>query len=216
MTGDADGVTAKPRGLFRRRLDSRRRRWLRRLGLLAFLACLLFVAGFLDFTESARGFRHRPAVATDGIVVLTGGTGRVAAGFDLLRHASANRLLISGVHAEVGIGDLAPNGGGDVSCCVDLGYDADDTIGNAREAAGWVQGHGFRSLTLVTSSYHMPRALLEFRAALGGDVEIEPYPVDSEAVHLDEWWRWPGTVQLLAREYGKYLLALARTEWETV
>jgi uncharacterized SAM-binding protein YcdF (DUF218 family) len=216
MTGGAERVAGKPRGLFKRRLESRRGRWLRRLALLGFLAGVVLVAGFVDFTESARSFRHRQAVATDGIVVLTGGTGRVAAGFDLLRHASANRLLISGVHAEVGIGDLTPNGGGDVSCCVDLGYDADDTIGNAREAAGWAHGHGFRSLTIVTSSYHMPRALLEFRAALGGEIAIEPYPVDSETVHLDEWWRWPGTVRLLAREYGKYLLALARTEWETV
>lgn len=216
MTGDADSVTAKTRDLFPRRLDSRRGRWLRRIGVLVFVTGLLGIAGFLDFAESARSFRHRQAVATDGIVVLTGGTGRVAAGFDLLRHASANRLLISGVHAEVAIDDLVPNGGSDVSCCVDLGYDADNTVGNAREAAGWAHGHGFRSLTIVTSSYHMPRALLEFRSALGGDIAIQPYPVDSEAVHLDEWWRWPGTVRLLAREYGKYLLALARTEWETV
>lgn len=214
MTQGAENGAVAP-GPGRRRRDSRWR-WLRRVAILCFAVVLVGVAGFLDFAESARSFRHRPMVATDGIVVLTGGTGRVAAGFDLLRHASANRLLISGVHAQVGIADLAPSADGDVSCCVDLGYAADDTVGNAREAAGWAHGHGYRSLTLVTSSYHMPRALLEFRSALGADVAIEPYPVDSATVHLDEWWRWPGTVRLLAREYGKYLLALARTEWETV
>jgi uncharacterized SAM-binding protein YcdF (DUF218 family) len=216
MTGDAEGVAAKPRLRSGRGRESRGRRWTRRLVFLCLLAGLVGLAGFLDFAESARRYRHPQVVPTDGIVVLTGGTGRVAAGFDLLRHAAADRLLISGVHAKVAIADLAPRDGDDVSCCVDLGYGADDTVGNAQEAAGWAHGHGYRSLTLVTSSYHMPRALLEFRSALGSDIAIEPYPVDSDVVHLDEWWRWPGTVRLLVREYGKYLFALARTEWETV
>ena len=52
-------------------------------------------------------------------------------------------------------------------CCVDLGYQALDTAGNARETRDWAREHNItRSLIVVTSNYHMPRALAELSAAL--------------------------------------------------
>jgi uncharacterized SAM-binding protein YcdF (DUF218 family) len=68
---------------------------------------------------------------------------------------------------------------------------------------------GFASLRLVTASYHMRRALLEFRRILP-DTAIVAHPVFPDAFKREQWWRWPGTAHLLAVEYSKYLGALAR------
>ena len=54
----------------------------------------------------------------------------------------------------------------------------------------------------------MPRALSELRYAMPG-VEIVAHPVFPEQVKAD-WWRYPGTASLLAREYTKYLLSTVR------
>ena len=95
-------------------------------------------------------------------------------------------------------------------CCVALGYEADDTEGNATETAAWMKTQKFKSLRLVTANYHMPRSLIEFRHAMP-DIEIVPHPVFPETFKQDDWWLWPGSAALLAREYSKYLIALVRT-----
>jgi len=55
---------------------------------------------------------------------------------------------------------------------VTLGYAAADTIGNARETAGWVRAKGYRSIRLVTSDWHMRRAAFELRQALPAGTTI--------------------------------------------
>lgn len=94
-------------------------------------------------------------------------------------------------------------------CCIALGYEAGDTIGNAAETALWMRKEGFRSVRLVTANYHMPRSLLEFSHAMPG-VTVIPHPVFPNSVKQDQWWRWPGTAHLIATEYTKYLAAAVR------
>ena len=96
-----------------------------------------------------------------------------------------------------------------VECCIVLGYAADDTRGNAAETAAWLRQESYSSFRLVTANYHMPRSLLEFRRALP-NADIVPHPVAPTNVHVEEWWRWPGTTILLVTEYNKYLVALLR------
>ncbi|MFN7192510.1 MAG: YdcF family protein, partial [Rhodospirillales bacterium] len=98
---------------------------------------------------------------------------------------------------------------GALECCVELGYDADSTQGNAREAAAFVAREKIASLRLVTANYHLRRATLEFRRAMP-DIDLVAQPVYPENFHTDEWWRWPGTYALLQAEYHKYLGALLR------
>lgn len=153
----------------------------------------------------------------DAIVVLTGGSRRLQAGAMLLRDKLAPVVFVSGVNLRVGkagIRGLLPQGeqglsDAEVACCVVLGYGATDTIGNARETADWMAIEERRSLILVTSNYHMLRARLEFEHALP-EHEIREYPVIPEDVRLDAWWRYPGTLGLLAGEWTKYLFARAR------
>jgi len=188
------------------------RRFLVRLLAILALAMMLWTAGLVWFAANLPTAVANPARRTDAIVVLTGGTGRLRQGFELLAQDRAEELFVSGVGRGVRVGELlridriAPP---ELACCVVLGYKAGDTHGNALETAAWMRTQGFTSLRLVTATYHMPRSLLEFRAALPG-VEILPHPVFSRNFRQTDWWKWRGSTILLAKEYNKYLLAWAR------
>jgi uncharacterized SAM-binding protein YcdF (DUF218 family) len=145
----------------------------------------------------------------DGIVALTGGGERLDAAADLFDKGVGRRLLISGV-AEATTKDTLKDmvhGGPRFDCCADLGYAAQDTHGNAMEAADWAHANGFKSLVIVTARYHMPRALNEFGRAMPG-VRLEPYAVDQGRIDLAGWWQHPQTTLLLNREYVKYLASV--------
>jgi len=154
------------------------------------------------------------ADTTDAIVVLTGGSERMAEGLRLLEGGMARKLFVSGVYHRVEVKELlrvARTNPGEIECCIELGYAADDTAGNARETAGWMAKEGFGSLRLVTASYHMPRSMLEFRDAMPA-IEIVIHPVFPDGFKHAEWWLWPGSTSLISSEFGKYLMALVRIE----
>ena len=190
-----------------------RRSWPGRGLAWAVLALVLpWLGGFLQFTSDLpRRTSQRPG-AGDAIVVLTGGTGRLRLGLEMLAAGQGGRLLISGVKSGISAVELRVQQAeaADVfSCCVDLGYQAHDTRGNAIETALWMRRHGYRSLHVVTASYHMPRSLLLFQQAMP-KVTLYPNPVFPKQVKLAQWWLYPGTFKLLAVEYGKYLISLIR------
>ncbi len=148
---------------------------------------------------------------TDAVVVLTGGSDRLRAGFELLAQKRARKLFVSGVYHGVDVAELlrmsrqAPK---ELECCVTLGYTADDTEGNAHETAQWMAKENFRSLRLVTANYHMQRSLLEFRRAMPA-ITVIPHPVFPKNFKGEGWWLWPGTTSLILREHFKYVVALA-------
>ena len=178
---------------------------------LAVLVVVIWGVGLFRFADSIPHQVDDTTTHTDAIVVLTGGSGRVAEGLDLLAADKGKKLFVSGVYRGIDVKSLlqtvrdAPGG---IEDRIGIGT-AEDTIGNAAETAEWMREEGFTSLRLVTGAYHMPRSLLEFRVALP-DVEIVPHPVFPEHVKQDRWWAWPGTAALLASEYNKYLLAVVR------
>jgi len=152
---------------------------------------------------------------TDGIVVLTGGSERISAGLQLLARGKARMMLLSGVHRKTNpktLAELSKSTPELFSCCVELGREATDTVGNAVETAAWVKRKQVRTLRLVTSAYHMPRSLVEFRRQLP-DVRIIAHPVFTRLVKIREWWRWPGTTTFLAGEFNKYVFSLVRNRF---
>ncbi len=181
--------------------------------LLALGICLFFawVGGLIWFAEQIPASVGDSTTKADAIVVLTGGSGRLRAGLELLSKNKGNKLFVSGVYRGVDVKTLlaqwqrAPT---ELENLVNIG-DAINTAGNAAETAEWVNGLGYRSLRLVTASYHMPRSLLEFRHALP-DTTVIPHPVFSGNVKMERWWAWPGTTALIAREFTKYVLAWMR------
>jgi len=153
----------------------------------------------------------------DGIVVLTGGTSRVNDALELLSTGRGKRLLITGVNPGTTTGDIAHQTGNYqklLACCVDLDYSALNTLGNAVQSRIWANGHNFRSLIVVTSAYHMPRALAELAHQLPDDTLI-PYPVVSDRLRIEPWWSNGDTAKLVLSEYLKYLFAKVRMRFDT-
>ena len=182
--------------------------------------------GFLRYFDEVESFVPPPlteVARADGIVALTGGPQRLEAAGRLLQAGRADQLLVSGVNLRATEPQLRRLLGVDdatFACCVELGFEARDTIGNARETSTWfgrltdeatgVLGSGDASrLIVVTSNYHMRRALHEIGRALPG-VALEPYPVHGLDLSDGEWWRKAGNWRLLIGEYGKLVLARAR------
>ncbi|MBI5165636.1 MAG: YdcF family protein [Magnetospirillum sp.] len=173
---------------------------------------LAWAAGLVWFAAAVPNAVPDLATRTDAIVVLTGGSERVTTGLALLEAKLADRLFISGVHRGVEVHELLRQSHAVLptsETVIELGYAADDTVGNAAETAAFMAKARLGSLRLVTAGYHMPRSLLEFRRALPR-ATIVPHPVFPDAVKSRQWWRWPGTAALFATEYSKYLAAIVR------
>jgi uncharacterized SAM-binding protein YcdF (DUF218 family) len=186
--------------------------WLRLFGVLLALPLMVYGAGLIWFAESIPRIAHDDGETTDAIVVLTGGAARLATGLDLLRGGRARKLFVSGVYRGVDVQELLRaqrQSPAAVECCIELGYSAESTEGNAAETRGWAEREGVRTLRLVTASYHMPRSLIEFRRAMPG-LRILPHPVMPEAFRREAWWAWPGSLRLVVGEYHKLIAALLR------
>jgi len=173
-------------------------RWLIFLGLMA------YGAGFVLFASHLPQAPHMP-LRGDGIVALTGGGLRLDVAVALFEKGVGERLLISGVNTLATKSDIKKlaHGRRRFDCCADLGYAAENTFGNAKEAAAWTRFHRYRRIVLVTSRYHMPRSLLEFHDVMP-DVKVVPYPVDP-----DSGRGFPATLRnlkALHSEYWKYLV----------
>ena len=174
-------------------------------------AIIFWIAGFIWFTRNIPSEILDTGIHTDAIIVLTGGSGRVDAGIELLVKNRGSKLLISGVGKNVKLQDLIEISAlqGDIRQLEDsifLGFYASSTRGNAEESQRWVREHGFKSITLVTSNYHMPRSILKFQALMP-KIKIVPYPVFPSTVKLNKWWLFPGTAKLMVSEYNKYILS---------
>lgn len=177
---------------------------------LAFIAGLgfLWLAGFGLFVEYVRGMQpQNPDQPTDAIIVLTGGAQRVNKGLDLLSTGQAKKLFITGVNGHVSLQEImnlwkrpiieeASN-----DCCIILDHKARNTIQNARETSAWAKKENIKTLRLVTSDYHMPRAWLEFHESMPG-IAIMRWPVKAHVEHDQKI----SLIRLIFEEYNKTLL----------
>lgn len=177
-------------------------------GLTAALAFACWLAGLLAFVrDTAALVQPDLRQKKDVIVVLTGGSNRLDAGFDLMEKGLGRKLFISGVYRGLDVKKLlkrwkdAPQSL--LDCCVVLGFEADNTAGNAAETVKWLHQQNYRSLYLVTANYHIKRALLEFRDA-APDLDITPYPVAPDGIYLANWWKNEASRNVILREYMKY------------
>lgn len=189
--------------------------WISRAIMAAALAgAVAFFVGFNRYAHDALTGPVGPAeVEAEAAVVLTGRSdARLRAGVALVERGQVGRLLISGVYRAATAPEVqAVAGGSDetFACCIDLGKQADSTIGNAREVEAWVAQHGIRRLVLVTETYHMPRALLEVRRAIPG-VQVIPYGIREAPYDVADAWSSQRVLRGLLLEYTKYLLVHAR------
>jgi uncharacterized SAM-binding protein YcdF (DUF218 family) len=180
------------------------------------LGLLAFTAGFVWFVRHVPEQEGRVTQEADGIVVLTGGTSRIADGVELLAAGHAKRLLITGAHPTTTskeISRLMPRYERWITCCVDLDHSALNTFGNAAETRRWLMSRSFESLIVVTSNYHMPRTMAELEHQLP-DVKLIPHPVVSDKLRTEPWWNSIATAKLLLSEYVKYTVVQIRVRFE--
>jgi uncharacterized SAM-binding protein YcdF (DUF218 family) len=191
-------------------------------GLVRCIGFLTMTAGTVGALVLAGGFIwfvwHIPSEEisldgdADGIVVLTGAAARIPDAIELLAAERGKRLLITGVHRATSareIARLTPLYSKYFTCCIDLDRSALNTFGNAIETKRWARENNFNSLIVVTSNWHMPRAMAEIDHQLP-DVKLIAYPVISKMVKTEPWWSNLETARLLFAEYLKYLFALTR------
>jgi uncharacterized SAM-binding protein YcdF (DUF218 family) len=167
----------------------------------------LLALGFVLFASIVTRLPAQNNPHADGIVVLTGEGRRIAEGARLLDEGRAQRMLISGVFRRTGKKALIEISGlpeDKFDCCVDVGYNALDTAGNANETRAWAASRGYESLIVVTASYHMPRSLAELSLAMPGTALI-PHPVVPNNFPPTRWWLHASVTRTLISEYFKFL-----------
>ena len=181
------------------------------------LAVVLLIWGIGLFIFADRVIESTPAVepdmAADAIVALTGKSDmRIKEGMRLLERRKGKRLLISGVNVKAKRKDIQAIAEGSTAqfdCCVILGYEAENTVGNAQEIANWATPLKYNDLIVVTSDYHMPRALLELKAVMPR-AKLHPYPIATPDLDARTWWKSGRSLSIIVMEYNKYLIILGR------
>jgi len=200
----AGGVNPPRRSVLRRIL-----RW---TGFAVILAGAIVFGGFLRFADSVTTLRPPVDPKADAIVVLTGGYQRIDQAIELLRSGAGNRLLISGAYpasTRKQIAKATQTPADLFACCVDIGYDAIDTIGNASETVRWIHAKGYKSVLVVTNNYHMPRSIAELRHA-DPQMDFIPYPVVNSDLKTKAWFTDPNALRTMLSEYAKVLLTGGR------
>jgi uncharacterized SAM-binding protein YcdF (DUF218 family) len=173
---------------------------------------VLFLVGLVLFAHLIEDEQKSDVDSAEGIVVLTGGQERITQGLRLLSAGKAGRLFISGVNSGTSrrqLSALYPGNSNWFRCCVDLGWRARNTIGNADETRSWVARRGLRSIILVTSETHMPRSIMEMRRLMP-DVVLTPYSVRTQQVQVKNWWWERHTLRIVLIEYIKFVPSLGR------
>lgn len=189
---------------------------LRTFLLLSFLGLLLWGGGFAWFVLQANSIRpYDIQQQSDAIVVLTGGEGRLDRGLNLFAGGRAPYLFITSVYAPVTEDQIRARWKGQTplpECCIVLDREADSTAQNALMTRQWVHNMNrdehtpsVHSIRLVTSNYHMPRALIDFARILP-DMTVYPHPIISDNARKKDKVYW----MLLIREYHKYLFRIVQ------
>lgn len=175
----------------------------------------LWLIGFGVFVLYVFSFRFSTLPPTDGIATWTGGEYRIHTALQLLEQNQAKRLLISGVNKSVSPGEVLGSVSPEMLEKIDLGYQATTTEENALETAEWVYKNRLKSVALVTSFYHMPRSLLEFKHVLP-TTTVYPHPIwPKDFTESVSWIHTRSAFHLLV-EYHKFLVVKLRYFWERI
>jgi len=178
-----------------------------------FIAFPLWLIGFVLFILYVFSFQHTNTPSAQAIVAWTGGEYRVQTALNLLEQNKAQQLLISGINKSVSATSVLGNVPQELKSRIYLGYQATTTQENASETADWVYKNGFNTLILVTSFYHMPRSLLEFKHVLP-HTTVYPYAIwPKDFTESVEWIHTRSAFHLLV-EYHKFLFVKTSYLWE--
>ena len=187
-----------------------------------FLITSLFVLFFIElnnFKEQILSFTKYHNKESPNIVILTGGTNRIKDGLNIIENFGKSnknnyKILVSGT----GMGftknslkkKLGPNFNPQlIQCCIDLDSVSKNTFTNARETFKWANKYNIKEFILITSNYHMPRSILEFKNVMP-NLKIFTYAITPEKHDIKNWLSSYQTFGLVLTEYCKYIVASLR------
>ncbi|MGA8754112.1 YdcF family protein [Candidatus Deferrimicrobium sp.] len=154
-----------------------------------------------------------PARPADAIFVLTGGEGRIQEGYRAWSSGAARELFILGAGRWVPVTRILPEVSripAEALSRIHVEGWSENTLENAFSAKSAVGEGKFSSVILVTSDYHVPRAVLAFRKVLPPDVALSVIRVGAEGGDGASW-RWARRRFLEGWKYWGYRILL---RWE--
>lgn len=174
------------------------------------LIICVWLGGFLGFAYTINNFKVDDSSATDAIVALTGGRKRISEAVELLNKGKAEKLFISGVFESTSLKEIQKSNNVKITTSreISLGKNAKNTVENVVEAVYWAEQNKVDSIRLVTSNYHLPRSMEEFRSS-NCDLKIIAHPVFSDKLEKN-WWKSWRSFSLIAMEYNKFIFVWIR------
>lgn len=181
------------------------------LVILLFICIVVWFAGFVAFNYQINNYKHDESTKTDAIIALTGGKNRIGEAVNLLNKGLADKMFISGVQKDISLKEISKRKDVEIKTKreIEIGNQSTNTVENAIETNEWIKKNHVHSIRLVTSNYHIPRSMEEFKAR-SPKLLIIPHPVYSERVSK-KWWKNEGSFYLIASEYTKFLYVYLRT-----
>lgn len=147
---------------------------------------LLSFAAFVGYARLLSTDEANDKALCDAVVILTGGRGRIKNGIELAHKLGCKRILISGVNVRTNLKDIQKTQLRQTKhegLTIDVGYTAKNTLENSKEALYWCEENSIKSVAIVTSDYHLPRAKIEF-ANHKNNIKISFYGVKSSKIDL--------------------------------
>ena len=188
---------------------------------LVFITIIIyFFIGLFNYQEKILSLKEYSPKRASNIVILTGGSNRIKDGLKIINNFNKLdlkniKLLISGTGK--GFTKLSVNKilskkidfYSFIKCCIELDSKSKNTYSNAIQTKKWADKNNINQFILITSNYHMPRALLELREQIPS-IKIFEYPINPTKHEIKNWIYSFETFFLVFVEYSKYQLAKIR------
>ena len=185
------------------------------------LSCTLaiFFIELFFFKEKVLSFQKYNNTKSANIVILTGGTNRIKDGLNIINHFDKSKrtnfkILVSGTGKGFSknslIKQIGPNFNPKlIECCIYLDSVSKNTFTNAIETSKWANRNDLKEFILITSNYHMPRAILEFKNVMPNH-KIYTFPITPRKHNIKEWMSSYETFSLIFKEFCKYIVSNLR------
>ena len=190
-----------------------------------FLLTSIFTLFFIELNNFKNNILYLTKyndIESPNIVILTGGANRIKDGLKIIEDFKNSKninykILVSGT----GIGftksslkkKLGPNFNPQlIQCCIDLDDVSKNTLTNASETFKWTSKNDIKEFILITSNYHMPRAILEFKNVMP-NLKIYTYAIAPKKHDIENWLSSYQTFSLVFTEYCKFIIASLRIKF---
>ena len=190
-----------------------------------FLLTSIFTLFFIELNNFKNNILHLTKyndIESPNIVILTGGANRIKDGLKIIQDFKNSKninykILVSGTGMGFTKSSLKKKLGENfnsqlIQCCIDLDGVSKNTLTNASETFKWTSKNDIKEFILITSNYHMPRAILEFKNVMP-NLKIYTYAITPKNHDIENWLSSYQTFSLVFTEYCKFIIANLRIKF---